>query len=105
MRDILEEIVGEFADDDDSPSKMVRTQRDGSVIVDASITIRELNRVTDWQLPLHGPKTLSGFITHHLELIPPSGVACRIHDYRMEIIKANEHTIQLVQIWPISKRV
>ena len=105
LRDILEEIVGEFADDADSPTKMVRTQRDGSVIVDASITIRELNRVTDWQLPLHGPKTLSGFITHHLELIPPSGVACRIHDYHMEIIKASEHTIQLVQVWPLPKGV
>lgn len=104
LRDILEEIVGEFTDDD-SPTKMVRTQRDGSVIVDASITIRELNRVTDWQLPTQGPKTLSGFITHYLELIPPSGVACRIHDYPMEIIKANEHTIQLVQVWPMQKRI
>lgn len=104
LRDVLEEIVGEFTDDD-SPTKMVRTQRDGSVIVDASITIRELNRVTDWQLPTQGPKTLSGFITQYLELIPPSGVACRIHDYPMEIIKANEHTIQLVQVWPMQKRI
>lgn len=103
LQDILEEIVGEFTDDD-SPTKMVRTQRDGSVIVDASITIRELNRVTDWQLPTQGPKTLSGFITNYLEMIPQSGVACRIHDYTMEIIKANEHTIQLVQVWPIQKR-
>jgi Mg2+/Co2+ transporter CorB len=84
---------------------MVRTQRDGSVIVDGSITIRELNRVTDWQLPTQGPKTLSGFITNYLERIPQSGVACRIHDYPMEIIKANEHTIQLVQVWPMQKRV
>jgi Mg2+/Co2+ transporter CorB len=104
LRDVLEEIVGEFTDDDSS-TKMVRTQRDDSVIVDASITIRELNRVTDWQLPTQGPKTLSGFITHYLELIPPSGVACCIHDYPMEIIKANEHTIQLVQVWPMQKRI
>ncbi len=101
LQDVLEEIVGEFSEDEDSPTKMVRPQRDGSVIVDGTITLRELNRLTQWHLPLEGPKTLSGLITQYLEMIPQSGgVACRIHDYPMEVIKANEHTIQLVQVWP-----
>ena len=54
-----EEIVGEFAEDEDSPTNMVRPQRDGSVIVAGSITIRELNRLTTWQLPTDDAKTLS----------------------------------------------
>ncbi len=104
MQDVLEEIVGEFSEDEDSPAKMVRKQRDGSVIVDGGISLRELNRVTDWQLPTNGPKTLSGLIIHYLEIIPGSGVACRINDYPMEVIKANEHTIQLVQVWPMLRK-
>lgn len=104
LRDILEEIVGEFSEDEDSLTKMVRPQRDGSVVVEGAINVRELNRLTDWQLPTDGPKTLSGLITHYLEMIPPASVACRINGYPMEVIKANEHTIQLVQVWPALRR-
>lgn len=100
LQDILEEIVGEFSEDEDSPSQLVREQRDGSVIVDASITLRELMRVTEWVLPVDGPKTLSGLIIQYLEMIPSSGLCCRIAGYPMEIVKANENTIQLVQVWP-----
>lgn len=105
LRDVLEEIVGEFSEDEDSLAKMIRPQRDGSFVVEAAINIRELNRLTDWELPIDGPKTLSGLITHYLEMIPSSSVACRINGYPMEVIKANEHTIQLVQIWPALRRL
>lgn len=105
LRDVLEEIVGEFSEDEDSLAKMVRPQRDGSFVVEAGINVRELNRLMDWHLPIEGPKTLSGLITHHLEMIPPASVACRINGYPLEVIKANEHTIQLVQVWPALRRV
>lgn len=100
LQDVLEEIVGEFSEDDDSPSKMIRSQADGSFVVEANIPVREFNRFTQWELPIDGPKTLSGLITHYLEMIPPSGMGCCINGYPMEIIKANEHTVQLVQVWP-----
>lgn len=100
LQDVLEEIVGEFEEMDDSSGNLVRRQRDGSVVVDGTITIRELNRLMDWQLPLDGPKTLSGLIVHFLEIIPEASVACRIAGYPMEVVKADEHTIRLVQIWP-----
>lgn len=105
LRDVLEEIVGEFSEDEDSLVKMVRPQKDGSVIVEGAINVRELNRITHWELSTDGPKTLSGLITHYLEMIPQASVACRIDGYPMEVIKANEHTIQLVQVWPKQRRV
>lgn len=105
IRDILQEIVGEFGDYDDSVTQLVRRQADGSVVVDGSITIRELNRVMDWQLPLEHAKTLSGLIIHYLEMIPQASVACRIDGYPMEVIKANAHTIQLVQVWSTVPRI
>jgi Mg2+/Co2+ transporter CorB len=105
LQDVLEEIVGEFSEDDDSLTKLVRPQRDGSYIVEGNINIRELNRITQWELSTDGPKTLSGLITNYLEMIPPASVACRIDGYPMEVIKANEHTIQLVQVWPKQRRV
>ncbi|MFO3150093.1 HlyC/CorC family transporter, partial [Legionella pneumophila serogroup 1] len=62
MEDILEEIVGEFTTDIAALSRDITPQQDGSVIVDASITIRHLNRMMGWSLPLIGPRTLSGLI-------------------------------------------
>lgn len=105
LQDVLEEIVGEFEEEEDSPVNLVRRLIDGSVVVDGTITIRELNRVMEWQLPLEGPKTLSGLIIHYLEMIPEASVACRISGYPMEVIKADEHTIRMVQIWPASSRL
>ncbi len=52
LDDLLQEIVGELITDDVT----VRKQNDGSFLVDANITVRELNRVTQWSLPTEGPK-------------------------------------------------
>lgn len=100
IQDVVEEIVGEFSEDEDSSANLVRGQGDGSFVIDATITLRELNRLMEWEFPVDGPKTLSGLIIHYLETIPNSGVCCRIAGYPMEIVKANENTIQLVQVWP-----
>ena len=71
MEDILEEIVGEFTTDIAALSKDITLQDNGSVIVDASITLRNLNRLLSWHLPLLGPRTLSGLIIEYLGYIPP----------------------------------
>ncbi len=96
LDDLLQEIVGELITDDDA----VRAQNDGSYLVDANITIRELNRIMQWSLPTEGPKTLNGLIIEFMETIPEIGTSIRLHDYLLEIIKRDENSVKLVKFLP-----
>lgn len=104
LDDILEEIVGEFTTDIAAASRDVVPQADGSVIVDGSVTIRELNRIMDWELPTDGPKTLNGVIIEYLEFIPNAGTCVLINDYPIEIMQIKDNMIKTVKIAP-KKRV
>lgn len=103
MEDILEEIVGEFTTDVAALSRDITPQNDGSVIVDASLTIRHLNRLMVWNLPSIGPKTLSGLIVEYLGYIPPAESCLTIESYRIEILKVGDNTIKSVKMFKIRK--
>ncbi|AUH71597.1 Mg2+ and Co2+ transporter CorB, hemolysin [Legionella sainthelensi] len=104
MEDILEEIVGEFTTDVAALSRDITPQNDGSVIVDASLTLRHLNRLMGWQLPHIGPKTLSGLIVEYLGYIPPAESCLTIDSYRIEILKVGDNTIKSVKMFKIGKK-
>ncbi len=104
MEDILEEIVGEFTTDIAALSRDISPQEDGSVIVDASLTLRHLNRLMSWSLPLIGPKTLSGLIIEHLGYIPPPDCCLMLNNYRIEILKVSDNTIKAVKMIKVSKK-
>ena len=98
FEDILEEIVGEFTTDLASLSKEIVPQADGSMLIDASITLRQLKRVLSWQFPALGPRTLSGLIVEYLGYIPAAGSCLRMHNYQIEILKVANNMIKNVQI-------
>ena len=93
LDDLLQEIVGELITDDVT----ARKQSDGSYLVDATITVRELNRVMQWSLPTEGPKTLNGLIIEFMETIPEPGTSIKLHGHPLEIIKRDENTVKLVK--------
>jgi Mg2+/Co2+ transporter CorB len=76
---------------------MVREQKDGSYLVDANITVRELNRFMRWELPTEGPKTLNGLIIEFMETIPDVGTSIKLHGYPLEILKRDENAVKLVK--------
>jgi Mg2+/Co2+ transporter CorB len=102
IEDILEEIIGEFTTDIATLSKSIIRQDDGSFIVDASITLRYLKRLLDWQLPLLGPKTLSGLIIEYLGYIPPADCCLRMEDYQIEILKVCDNMIKTLRMRKLS---
>lgn len=104
MEDILEEIVGEFTTDIADLSQDITPQDDGSVVVDASITLRNLNRLLNWHLPSLGPRTLSGLIIEYLGYIPPAECCLMIENYQIEILKVSDNTIKTVRMVKASKR-
>lgn len=96
LEDLLQEIVGEFT----NTSLDVRKQKDNSYLIDASITLRELNRITGWALPTEGPKTLNGLIIDYLETIPEPGTSLKLFDHRLEITSMQGHLIKQVRFYP-----
>ncbi|MBL7481833.1 HlyC/CorC family transporter [Legionella bononiensis] len=104
MEDILEEIVGEFTTDIAALSRDIIPQDDGTIIVDASLTLRHLNRMMSWTLPLIGPRTLSGLIIEYLGYIPPSESCLTIENYRIEILRVSDNTIKTVKMVKVGKK-
>ena len=102
LKDILEEIVGEFTSNVDVSTKMIHSQVDGSYLVDGVVTLRELNRVTAWKFPTRGPRTLSGLIIEYLEAIPHAGTCLRLSGYPIEIIQMHENRVKIARVFPKS---
>jgi Mg2+/Co2+ transporter CorB len=101
LEDILEEIIGEFT----TQSPLAQTARfrrteDGSILVEGSSTLRDLNRKLNYKFPLDGPKTLNGLILEHLQDIPEPGTSVRIAGYPMEILQTQDRVIKSVRLLP-----
>jgi Mg2+/Co2+ transporter CorB len=99
IEDILEEIVGEFTTDPATVShKDIHPERPGVFIVNASATIRALNRALGWQLPTGGPKTVNGLLLEHLETIPDKGTMVRVGNYEFEVLQLGDNAIRTVRV-------
>jgi Mg2+/Co2+ transporter CorB len=99
IEDILEEIVGEFTTDPATIThRDVHAERPGVFIVNASATIRALNRALGWQLPTGGPKTVNGLLLEHLETIPDAGTMVRVGNYEFEVLQIAENAIRTVRV-------
>jgi Mg2+/Co2+ transporter CorB len=99
LEDILEEIVGEFTTDPATVThKDVHAEKPGVFIVNASATIRALNRAMQWQLPTDGPKTLNGLLLERLETIPEPGTALRVGNYTFEVLQIADNAIRTVRV-------
>lgn len=101
MEDIIEEIVGEIEDEHDSPVQGVRPQADGSINVDGSVTIRDLNRVMDWSLPDEEAVTIAGLVIHEAQSIPEVGQTFSFHGFRFRILRRRRNQITAIKVTPI----
>jgi len=101
LEDILEEIVGEFSNQDALRSPDIHPQEDGTLVIDGAAYLREVNRALGWHLPCDGPKTINGLITEALEHIPDSGICLQINQYRLEILQAADNRVKSVRAWVV----
>lgn len=101
LEDILEEIIGDFTTNMlPDHSKETNVQQDGSVLVDGSANIRELNKEMHWHFPTEGPKTLNGLIIEHLEDIPDANISLRLAGYPIEIVEIKDNMVKTVRVMP-----
>ena len=98
LEDILEEIVGQIADEHDSGDLHVRLQADGTVNVDGTVAVRDLNRQMDWDLPDDEWTTIAGLVIHEAQTIPEPGQIFTFHGYRFEILRKSRNKISALRI-------
>jgi Mg2+/Co2+ transporter CorB len=103
LEDILEEIVGEIRDEHDVPVSGVRPQADGSTNVDGWVSIRELNRVMNWNLPDEEATTIAGLVIHEAQAIPEVGQVFSFHGLKFEILRKQRNQITAIRIAPIGE--
>lgn len=96
--DVLEEVVGEFTTDPQNFLKDVVAQADGTFVVDASASIREINRRYGWSLPEDRAKTLNGLITGEMGSIIDAGTSLRIEGYTLEVVQSGDHAVRTVRV-------
>jgi Mg2+/Co2+ transporter CorB len=103
LEDILEEIVGDISDEHDVVVAGVRAQPDGSVVVDGSVPIRDLNRAMDWHLPDEEATTVAGLVIHEARSIPDRGQSFTFHGFRFRVLRRERNRITALRITPLPR--
>ncbi|MCX8227216.1 MAG: HlyC/CorC family transporter [Sulfitobacter sp.] len=102
LEDILEEIVGEITDEFDADADMgVTKAEDGQYFVDGAMTIRDINRATDWNLPDNEANTVAGLVIHEAQMIPTPGQVFVFHGFRFEVTARDGNRITQFKIRPL----
>jgi Mg2+/Co2+ transporter CorB len=103
LEDILEEIVGDITDEHDVAMPGVRRQPDGSVTVEGAVSIRDLNRVMDWNLPDKEATTIAGLVIHEARSIPEVGQSFTFHGFRFRVLRKARNRITSLRIQPLPR--
>jgi CBS domain containing-hemolysin-like protein len=98
LEDILEEIVGDIKDEHDIAVQGVRQQPDGSVNVDGTVPIRDLNRAMNWDLPDEEAVTVAGLVIHEAQAIPEPGQRFAFHGYRFQVLRRQRNQITALRV-------
>ena len=98
LEDILEEIVGDITDEHDIAVKGIRPQEDGSYIIDGTVTIRDVNRQLNWELPDEEAATIAGLVLYEVRLIPEVGQSFNIRGYHFEIMRRHRNQITILRV-------
>lgn len=104
LDDIVGEIIGDLSDEHDVDIPGVRTQLDGSVHIDGSVPIRDLNRAMDWSLPDEQATTIAGLVIHEARSIPEVGQSFTFHGFRFRVVKKSRNRITALRVTPLGRR-
>ncbi|MFV0360638.1 HlyC/CorC family transporter [Tropicimonas sp.] len=102
LEDILEEIVGEITDEFDVDAEHpIRRTESGDYLVDGAMTIRDLNRAKDWNLPDDEANTVAGLVIHEAQTIPTTGQVFSFHGFQFEVVARENNRLTRLKIRPL----
>ena len=102
LEDILEEIVGEFTTST-APTleEEVKQQADGTVIIEGSANLRDLNKLFGWQLPVDEVRTFNGLILEHLEKIPDEDTVFELYNLKITVLEVADNMVKQAKVEPL----
>ncbi|MGB6427252.1 MAG: transporter associated domain-containing protein, partial [Methyloceanibacter sp.] len=101
LEDIIEEIVGDITDETDIAALAAKVQPDGSLIVDGSAPIRDVNRMMDWEIPDDEATTIAGLVIHEAQTIPEPAQRFTFHGFRFEVLRRQRNRITSLRVTPL----
>lgn len=103
LEDIIEEIVGDITDEHDVDAEGLIRETDGAIVVPGAMTIRDLNRALDWELPDEEATTIAGLMIHEAQTIPTEGQVFAFHGVRFEVLERTRHQITRLRLKPLMR--
>lgn len=100
LEDVVEEIVGDIFDEHETALPGVRREPDGSYVVRGTVTVRELNRQFNWQLPEEEAATIAGLVIREARIIPEPGQRFSFHGFGFEILRRQRNQVTSLRVTP-----
>jgi putative hemolysin len=101
LEDLVEELVGDLASEDEKADRALRLEPDGSALVKGRTAIRDLNRELGLDLPEgEGWTTIAGLCIELAGGIPTPGTRLRSGDRMLEVVEASGRAVGLVRVTP-----
>lgn len=100
LEDIIEEIVGDIADEHDifKAQGDIRKVGENSWIIAGHVTLRDINREFDWNLPDDKATTLAGLLLYETRRIPEPHQVFSFHGLRFEVLKKQRHQLTAIKV-------
>jgi Mg2+/Co2+ transporter CorB len=105
LEDIVEEIVGDISDEHDIAVPGVRMLPDGSANVDGAVTVRDINRAMDWNIPDDEATTIAGVVIHEARSIPEPGQSFTFHGFRFQVLRKTRNRITALRVTPLVRKL
>ena len=99
LEDIIEEFVGDFTTSLPGLEQRLHWGNDGSVVIEGTRALRDINRMLALDFPLDGPKTLNGLILEHLQDIPEAGLSIKLAGVPVEVLQTQDRSIVTVRLY------
>ncbi|GAB4175330.1 MAG: hemolysin family protein [Geothermobacteraceae bacterium] len=98
LEDVVEEIVGEIQDEYDEEEVLIRPLGPGSYLVDASASVRLINRRFNLDLSEQHVTTMAGFVLRALGRIPREGESCRVDGVELVVRRMEQQRIEELEM-------
>jgi putative hemolysin len=99
LEDLIEQIVGEIQDEYDWEERPVEKMKDGSLVVEGTVSAAELRETYEMPLPESGEfETVAGFMLEQLGSVPKGGEVVSLGDWRFTVVDVEKNRISKVKV-------
>lgn len=104
LADILSEVLGDIASEEDRLAPPgVTLNEDGSLTVEGTVTIRDLNRRFEWDLPEDAATTIAGLLIHQARIIPVKDQKFTFFGLRFHVLERHRNQITRLKLIPLER--